>query len=266
MVNNALDTTGLITECEPTDPCAPGPKDSASVFDDNPENTPQDLDSCSTDENFCNYTPVKKLLPREYEYRFNDISYDTKDSYSFNCTFKVKLTTEEAARKWAADYNNITQETMVFERNKKQMGKRVLRKLYLRCHHKQRQTNKHTKSNRILKTMHKEHNNKHTNCPAQMRLTILVPHSRHNGYLIEVNLNHHHNHLTTVADALRFRPLSTDVKQRYFDLFRQGHSPCSAQLEHESSLMYSENPHLLADRSGNPKIGRGIGWARSTIT
>ena len=176
------------------------------------------------------------------------------DTNTFYCTLKIKLTTEEAARKWVTDYNSTTQETMVFERNKKQMGKRVLRKLYLRCHHKQRQSGKHTKSNRILKTTHKEHNNKHTNCPAQMRLTVLAPYPRHNGFLIEVNLDHNHNHLTTVADALRFRPLSVDVKQRYFDLFKQGHSPCSAHLEHESNLMYSEKPQLLADRSANPKL------------
>ena len=31
----------------------------------------------------------------------------------------------------------------------------------------------HTKSNNKLKTMHKIHNNKHTNCPAQLILTLL---------------------------------------------------------------------------------------------
>ncbi len=35
---------------------------------------------------------------------------------SFNCTFKIKLATEEEARKWVA--------IMIFERNIKQMGKR----------------------------------------------------------------------------------------------------------------------------------------------
>ena len=69
-----------------------------------------------------------------------------------------------------------------------------------------------------------------------------------------MNLSHTHNHLITVADALRFRPLSEDVKSRYFDLFKQGHSPSTAHLEHESNLMYSENSQLLADRNTNPKL------------
>ncbi len=87
---------------------------------------------------------------------------------------------------------------------------------------------------------------------AQMRLTLLAPHPRHSGFLVEVNLSHNHNHLTSVAEALRFRPLSEDVKHRYFDLFKQGYSPSSAYLEHESNLMYCEKPHLLADQNANP--------------
>lgn len=192
---------------------------------------------------------LRNILPSKYEYKFADITQSKG-----NCAFKIKLTSEEEARKWVVDYNATTQETMVFERNKKRMGNRVLRKLYLRCQHNQRQTGKHTKSDRVLKTTHKEHNMKHTNCPARMTLTVLAPHPRHNNYLIEVNLRHIHNHLTTVADALRFRPLSEDVKSRYFDLFQQGHSPSSAHLEHESNLMYSDNPQLVADRNSNPKL------------
>ena len=144
---------------------------------------------------------------------------------------------------------------MVFERNKKQAGKRVLRKLYLRCQHRQRQTGKHKKSDRLLKTTHKQHNTKHTNCPAQIILTILlVPHKRHQGFLIDVTLKHTHNHLISVADALRFRPISEETKAKYFDIFKRGHSPSSAHLEHETTLMYSDNPQLLADRNINPKL------------
>ncbi len=102
----------------------------------------------------------------------------TVDLGSFNCTFKIKLATEEEARKWVADYNNKTQETMIFERNNKQIGKWVLRKLYLRCQHKQRQTGEHAKSARILKTTHKQHNAKHTNCPAQIRGVTTLRHWR----------------------------------------------------------------------------------------
>lgn len=57
-----------------------------------------------------------------------------------------------------------------------------------------------------------------------------------------------------MADALRFRPISEETKSKYYDLFKQGHSPSSAHLEHETNLMYSDNPQLLADRNVNPKL------------
>ena len=127
------------------------------------------------------------------------------------------------------------------------------KKFFLRCHHKQRQTGQHTKSNRPLKTTHKLHNNKHTNCPAQMKVTLL-PQKKQNDYCVDVTLNHTHNHSIDVADALRFRPMSESTKQKYYDMFRQGHSPASAHMEYETQLSYTEETNILADRSRNPKV------------
>ena len=42
-------------------------------------------------------------------------------------------------------------------------------------------------------------------------------------------------------------------KKKYYDLFRQGHSPSSAHLEYETKLTYKDT-QLLADRHINPKI------------
>ena len=66
-------------------------------------------------------------------------------------------------------------------------------------------------------------------------------------------LQHNHNHTISVADALRFRPISEETKSKYYDLFKQGHSPSSAHLEYETNLMYKDKPQLLADRN-IPKI------------
>ena len=134
---------------------------------------------------------------------------------------------------------------MVYERSKTQNGKRVVKKLYLRCQHNQRQTGKHTKSTNTLKTTHKQHNNKHTSCPVHLTITVLASNRKHNGYLVEVDIKHTHNHLVHVADALRFRPIAEDTKAKYYDLFKQGHSPSSTHLEYETNLMFLDNPHLL---------------------
>ena len=192
------------------------------------------------------------MLPESYTYRMLNVMH-FKELNNFHCNFRIKLDTEDSARKWIAKYNEKTKETMVFECCKRLNGKRVIKKFFLRCQHKQRQTGKHTKSNKPLKSTHKSHNDKHTNCPAQLVL-MLLPSKKHNGFCVDVTLNHIHNHAIDVADALRFRPMSENTKDKYYDLFRQGHSPASAHLEYETNLTYSDDPQMLADRNVNPKV------------
>ena len=192
------------------------------------------------------------MLPDNYTYKMLTVAhFDNLDSFS--CHFRIKIDNEDNTRKWITQYNEKTKETMVFECCKSLSGKRVLKKLFLRCQHKQRQTGQHTKINRPLKTTHKSHNNKHTNCPAQMKVTLLPP-RKQNGFCVDVTLSHTHNHSIDVADALRFRPMSESTKQKYYDLFKQGHSPASAHMEYETQLSYIEEPNILADRSRNPKV------------
>ena len=197
-------------------------------------------------------TAVSEMLPDNYLYNTFEVSTFTNKDI-FHCKFRIMIDSEEKARKWLQHYNEKSKETMVYERSKKREGKRVVKKLFLRCQHKQRQTGQHTKSACSLKTTHKQHNSKHTSCPAQMTLTILVPLPEHKGYSVEVNLKHTHNHLIIIADALRFRPISEKTKDTYYELFKQGHSASSAHLEYETNLMYTD-PHVLADRHENPKV------------
>ena len=192
------------------------------------------------------------MLPEGYKYKMLFVTH-FKDLQSFTCDFKVKLENEKCARKWIVEYNEKTKETMVYECCKSLSRKRVMKKLYLRCQHKQRQTGKHTKSNKTLKTTHKLHNCKNTDCPAQIIVTLFPP-KKCDGFCVDITLKHTHNHLTDVADSLRFRPVSESTKQKYYDLFRQAHSPASAHLEYETHLTYMDDPKLLADRNVNPKV------------
>ena len=151
------------------------------------------------------------MLPGKYTYKFTEVDYCNIHTHNFKCSLKIKLQNEEEARKWVQEYNSVTQETMVFQRSKNQLGKRVCKKLYLQCHHYQRNR---AMSNICLKTTHRLHNTKNRNCPAQIIITILAPHQRHQGYLIEAMLQHTHNHAINVADALRFRPISDETKSK----------------------------------------------------
>ena len=89
------------------------------------------------------------------------------------------IESEDAARNWLQ--KNAKKQWYIYERSKKGVGKRIIKKLFLRCQHKQHRTGKHTKSNRPLATTHKKHYTKHTNCPAQMTMTVLLPLPKHKG-------------------------------------------------------------------------------------
>ena len=137
-----------------------------------------DSNDCESDDEFIKTNNFARplilgILPEGYSYKMLTVSH-FEDLESFTCNFKIKLENEESARRWIAEYNVKTKETMVFDCCKKLSGKRVLKKLYLRCQHKQRQTGKHKKSDKALKTTHKGHNNKNTDCPAQIVVTILL--------------------------------------------------------------------------------------------
>ena len=218
-----------------------------------PTDSDSDNELISTFENRC--STVELVLPKGHEYKFESIHMEGKVAH-FNSSFKIDIKCEEAARKWVQEYNETTKETMVYERNRKGTGKNVIRKLYMRCQHKQRETGKHIKSSKPLKTTFKEHNNKQTHCPAQLTITVLASNKKNgNKFLVIVDLKHIHNHPVHIADALRFRRVSDETCEKYYGLFKLGHSPASAHLEYETNLMLEhDNPHVLADRSLNPKI------------
>ena len=100
-----------------------------------------------------------------------------------------------------------------------------------------------------------------------MKVTLLPP-KKQNGFCVDVTLSHTHNHAVDIADGLRFRPISECTKEKYYDFFRQGHSPASAHLEYEIYLTYKEEPNLIADRSNNLKLIYNLfdKWRKSNIS
>ena len=92
-----------------------------------------------------------------------------------------------------------------------------------------------------------------------MNVTIITPSGKsgklNKDYLVLVNLKHDHNHPVHAADALRFRPIAEDTRKKYYELFKLGHSPASAHLVYETTLMLKmDNPQALADRNINLKV------------
>ena len=114
---------------------------------------------------------ITAMLPSNYEYKFDEIDSSDIDANNFTTSFKMMKNLQESRSRTIMQQPDKPC-------NKKQAGKHVVRKLYLRYLYKQRHTGKHTKSDRVLKTTHRQHN---TGCPAQIILTILVPHKHHHG-------------------------------------------------------------------------------------
>ncbi len=69
---------------------------------------------------------------------------------SYSCSFKIELDSEENIKKWVTAYNEQSKDTMVYETCRSGKGKKVVNFFYLRCHHNQRQSGMHTKSNNKL--------------------------------------------------------------------------------------------------------------------
>ena len=87
---------------------------------DNLEGTDKNSDSDHFGETFCSMKRcIISMLPSKYEYKIHEIDSNEPDANNFTCTFSIKLENEENAKQWVKEYNDITKQTMVFERNKK---------------------------------------------------------------------------------------------------------------------------------------------------
>ena len=134
------------------------------------QNGPAEDSDSDSDYDMWDGSRVVQLLPTGYEYK-NCVCRRVDNSESFEAEFKVNIL-EKEVKEWVREYNKKTKQTMVFGRKKLQKGKRVSTKYFLHCHHRQRQTGKHQKSDRVLKTAIREHSIKHTNCPAKMNISV----------------------------------------------------------------------------------------------
>ncbi|KAK0140487.1 hypothetical protein N1851_022537 [Merluccius polli] len=82
------------------------------------------------------------------------------------------------------------------------------------------------------------------------------PHIK-DGYLLNINLRHEHNHGVSRAEAVRKRDVSEKTIAKLKTLFESGHSPSSAlhTIKHELQEQEGENYiHASADRSICPDV------------
>jgi hypothetical protein len=74
---------------------------------------------------------------------------------------------------------------------------------------------------------------------------------------LEINVRSTHNHVIDSAESLGFRRVKEEVREKFLELFKDGHSPASAIYSYEDELHLSAEDdqkllELLADRGNNP--------------
>lgn len=152
-----------------------------------------------------------------------------KSAVKIEVTLKVALYTKEDIEKWIRLLEEKTHCTYSIRSTEKPSGKLVLFKQRLNCHH-------NTRSSEVYNPGAKNRT-KNTNCPSSLNVTLKTINSKFRGKkenapdpimpcIIIFVINHNHNIMT--ADALRFKRVSDETREKLICLYKEGHSPATA--------------------------------------
>lgn len=102
---------------------------------------------------------LQDTLPSKYEYHL--CSYQEVDG-GYTADLRVAVTTEEIAQAWIEDYQKKSRVTLRVRTTKPHSGRVNLLAVYYRCQH-----------NTLPRSSDdKTRNNKNTNCPAEVNITL----------------------------------------------------------------------------------------------
>ncbi|CAN9515705.1 unnamed protein product [Ophioblennius macclurei] len=197
---------------------------------------------------------LEKLLPEGYAHLV--CLYHETAQTQFRAHMKLRITSEDEARKWLEDFQTSSGVTWRKSRTYPNTGRYNAYRVDLRCQH-----------NTFPKIVAKK--TKNTSCGATMFLVLKRhmqseerksrskdPHIK-DGYLLNINLRHEHNHWLSRDEAARYRDVSSETVAKLKQLFGSGHSPSSALHIIKFDLQEQEGENYIyaaADRSICPDI------------
>lgn len=166
----------------------------------------------------------------------------------------VNVNDKEKASEWFAAFESHSKTTMAQTKGYGVKGKHVLFREKRHCIHsnevKKKQGDHETKRSQSSRA-------RNTNCTATIHIRLEKWRIESLSHPLEINIKFTHNHIINSAEALSFQRVKEEVREKYLELFRNGHSPASALFAYEDELHLSaineqELVELLADRSSNP--------------
>ena len=218
------------------------------------------------------------ILPDNYKYVVNKFSFVERSKVAgeslLTCTFRVNVSVEADIFVFLENFSKKSGTSYNIEKaDVKGTGKKVIRTVYRKCIHKVRRH--HLKDD---KDTHKGPGRqpgsecvpgKDTACEAKLKCTLSasslhssrryknsLTNSQKENYPLEVTLDYLHNHSINAADALRYRPVTDEVKEKFKQLFQQDYTPSSALVKYKDDIITKLDekgiPLTMADRSQVP--------------
>ncbi|CAG8703110.1 40136_t:CDS:2 [Gigaspora margarita] len=174
-------------------------------------------------------------------------------NYNYLATFFVNISNLEDSQKWFNEYEEMLKTTIPETKGFQIQGRKVIFRELYHCMHSNKVRQK--QGNPILKKPHSLCI-RNIECEATIHLRIEHWHLQ-TSHLLEVNINFVHNHIIHCAKSFSFRRVKEKVRNKYLELFTNGHSLATALYIYEDNLYLSASDdqklmELLADRAQNP--------------
>lgn len=203
---------------------------------------------------------LEKVLPEKYHYRIStfkvleesDIVHETK----FEAVVAVNICSVDNIEQFLSDFQESSSTNYNILAGDKKGGKKTLKTGYRKCHHNVR---KRTKSGEdtMCDDLTK---GKQTNCPAGLTFKLKkTPEHSHDQtcclFPFEITIEFVHNHSIESANAVKYHDVKKETKNKFLELFDEGHSASSAYQfykKHLEAKHGEEYVKVSADRAIMP--------------
>ncbi|KAK3916852.1 Uracil phosphoribosyltransferase, partial [Frankliniella fusca] len=197
---------------------------------------------------------VKESIPMNYNYKI--LSVDPMNVYKsesvdqtemFQAILRLDIRNKEDALEWLQNYQSSSFTDWRVRRTHHDNTNKLIFKKQYRCHN-------NTLAQYRPET--KEPHYKHTECKASVTLTVKNFEMKRSKdtllktHPLEVQIDHCHNHPLNAADSLRHRRPTPQVKEKFLEMFKNGHSPASALRTFQYDLQVEQGDDfwkVLAD-------------------